>query len=528
MYWRRKTGRSNILSQNAMVATSQPLATQAGIEILHKGGNAIDAAIASAAVLDVVEPFSTGCGGDAFALLHLHGKDAPLGFNGSGRAGSLADLDELLSKGWTEMPLRGGPVVTVPGAMHLWCYLVEKYGNLEMKKVFEPAIEYARIGFPVSEIISQQWHIVKNVLRNEDAKRILTIDGNAPEIGARMKNPNLADTFEEVAREGVEAFYSGRIAKSVVDTVVNDDGFLTMEDLESHHTEETSAISTDYNGMSVYEHPPNGQGFAALIMLNIMESLGTGEYGALTHQRYHLMIEAKKLAYDDLHRHNADPEYYDIPMDDLLSKDYAISRSEKISLSSCINPSSLSMKQSTDTIYLATADAEGNAVSFINSLYMGFGSGLVAKGTGIKLQNRGNLFSLDINHPNCYAPGKRPFHTIIPGALYKENEFFGVFGIMGGPHQAEAHAQFVSNLVDYDMLPQEAMDHPRFTHNQNKNTVGLENGIHPYVQGQLRRLGHHFVHETMTGFGGGQVILRKKDSWIAGSDFRKDGQAAGF
>ena len=528
MFWRRTTGRSDIVAKDGMVATSQPLATQAGIKILREGGNAIDAAIAAAAVLDIVEPFSTGCGGDAFALVHKPGMTQPLSYNGSGKSGSLVTLDDLLAKGWTEMPLRGGPTVSVPGAMHLWGTLIKEHGRLELKEVLSPAISYAREGFPVSPIISEQWSYVPRVLRNDDAKRIYAPNGKVPKIGDIMKNPDLATTLTTVIQEGIDSFYSGKIAQSIVDTVQEDGGFLTLEDLEKHETKSTVPISTDYRGVEVFEHPPNGQGFAALIMLNIMEQFEISRYHSLSEERYHLMVEAKKLAYDDLHRHNADPDYYDVPMDDLLSKSYATSRSSLIDRNTVMDTATIAMKQGPDTIYLSTADAEGNAVSFINSLYMGIGSGLVAKGTGIKLQNRANMFSFDPEHPNSYAPRKRPFHTIIPGALYRDNEFYGIFGIMGGAHQSQAHAQFVSNLVDYHMSPQEAMDHPRFHHNQVPNTLALENGIPSDVQGCLRKQGHRLIHETMSGFGGGQVILRLDEVWIAGSDYRKDGQAAGF
>ncbi|MDF1539798.1 MAG: gamma-glutamyltransferase [Candidatus Thorarchaeota archaeon] len=528
MFWRRKTGRSDIVAKNGMVAASQPLATQAGIEILKKGGNAIDAAIATAATLDVVEPFSTGCGGDAFALIHKPGMKKPLSYNGSGRSGSLANLESLREKGWFEMPFRGGPTVSVPGAMHLWGTLLKEHGNLEMKDVLAPAIGYAQDGFPVSPILAQHWHYIPNVLRNDDARRIFHPNGMVPGIGAIVKNPELAEVFTEVSNNGIEHFYTGRIAESIVSTVQDDEGFLTLEDLEKHQTEKTKPISTDYRGVEVFEHPPNGQGFAALIMLNIMEEFALSELHPLAAERYHLMIEAKKLAYDDLHRHNADPAFYDVPIDELLSKEYAMSRSTLIDPNTSLDTHSLEMKQGPDTVYLCTADGEGNAVSFINSLYMGIGSGLVAKGTGIKLQNRASHFSLDPNHPNKYEPGKRPYHTIIPGALYRDGDLYGVFGIMGGAHQAQAHAQFVSNIVDCNMSPQEAMDHPRFNHDQVPNTVGLENAVPADVQGQLRMRGHKLVHETMSGFGGGQVILRLDDVWIAGSDYRKDGQAAGF
>ncbi|MHA2425786.1 MAG: gamma-glutamyltransferase [Candidatus Thorarchaeota archaeon] len=528
MLWKRSTGRSDVVAKDGMVATSQPLATQAGVQILRNGGNAIDAAVAAAAVLDIVEPFSTGCGGDAFTLIHKSGKTIPLSYNGSGKSGSLASIEDLIAKGWTEMPERGGPTVSVPGAMHLWDTIIKTHGNLELKEVLQPAIHYAKDGFPVSPIVSGHWSDIPSVLRNEDAKKIYNPNGLVPKVGDIMKNPDLATTFQTVAKEGVDAFYSGNIAKAIVETVEEDGGFLTLDDLANHKTTQTTPISTEYRGMEVFEHPPNGQGFAALIMLNIMEQFDFSKHDSLSPKRYHLMIEAKKLAYDDLHRHNADPDFYNVPMDDLLSKTYAISRSTLIDRNSVMDTSDIAMTQGPDTVYLCTVDGDGNAVSFINSLFMGIGSGLVAKGTGIKLQNRANLFSLDPEHPNCYAPRKRPFHTIIPGALYQDEEFYGVFGIMGGSHQSQAHAQLISNLVDYNMPPQEALDHPRFHHDQEPNTVALERSIPSDVHTMLRKQGHQLIHETMSGFGGGQLILRLDDTWIAGSDHRKDGQAAGF
>ena len=528
MSWHRTTGRSDAVAKDGMVATSQSLATQAGIEILQKGGNAIDAAVASAAVLDIVEPFSTGCGGDAFALIHLPGKQSPISINGSGRTGSLVTLDDLLEKQWTEIPLRGGPSVSVPGAMHMWSYVVEKYGALEFKEVLAPAINYARNGFPVSDIISQVWPLASSILVNDYAKKLYSLNGRAPMMGEIMKNKDLGDVLESVTKEGLQAFYSGKTAEAIVNLVQEYGGFLTLEDLESHKTEETIPISTSYRGMDVFEHPPNGQGFAALIMLNLMEQYEISSLSSVSAERYHTMIEAKKLAYADLHQHNTDPSFYDVPMEKLLSKEYATNRVKLINSSKAMKDYESGVPVSSDTIYLATADGEGRAVSFINSLYRGFGSGLVVPGTGIKLQNRGHLMSLDPHHPNKFAPKKLPFHTIIPGALYKDKEFVGVFGIMGGDHQAQAHAQFVSNLVDYEMGPQQAIDHPRFNHNHAENIVGLERGFPEEIRGRLGKMGHNLGEKPSPGFGGGQAILRLYDSWIAGSDFRKDGHAAGF
>jgi len=410
----------------------------------------------------------------------------------------------------------------------MWHYLVEKYGNLEFSEVLKPAIHYARNGFPVSAHTSRLWPSASSILINEYAKSLYSIDGRYPRVGEIMKNTDLADVFEKVGQEGVQAFYSGDIAKRIVATTNEFGGFLTLDDLESHRTIETKPISTSYRGVDVFEHPPNGQGFAALIMLNIMETFDSENFAENDATRYHLMIEAKKLAYADLHQHCADPDFYEVPIKDLLSKEYAKSRASLIKSNQTLNAYSSGMNIGRDTVYLATADGEGRAVSLINSLYRGFGSGLVVPGTGIKLQNRGNLFSLDPKHPNCYAPRKLPFHTIIPGALYKDNDFFGVFGIMGGSHQAQAHGQFISNLVDCEMDPQTALDHPRFDHNQEKDLVGLEVGFSSTIREGLRRMGHSLIDGPAIGFGCGQAILRLDDVWIAGSDYRKDGQAAGF
>ena len=530
MKWITRTGRSDVIAKGGMVASSQPLATQAGLDILRKGGNAVDAAVATVAVLDIVEPFSSGCGGDAFTLIHLSGQSRPLSYNGSGRSGSLVTLQDLLDKGLTEMPVRGGSPVTVPGALNLWSTVIEKHGALELKEILEPAIHYARNGFPVSPLIGQSWLNVLQVLQNEEARKVYTINGKAPDVGQTMKNKDLGDVFEKVGKEGPDVFYTGKIAESIVNTVQEHGGFLTLDDLESHRTEETEPVSVSYRGVDVYEHPPNGQGFAALSMLNIMESFDFSTFDPLSEERYHLMIEAKKLAYADLHQHCADPRFYEAPLEKLLSKSYAEERAKTIDSQLAMNDYSSGLSLGKDTVYLATADGEGGAVSFINSLYMGIGSGLVAPGTGIKLQNRGHLFSLDPEHPNCYAPKKLPFHTIIPGALYKNEDLLGVFGIMGGAHQAQAHAQFVSNLIDYEMTPQEAMDYPRFNHDHKTNTVGLEMGIPLLVEDELRKRGHQVKHNNAVKyFGGGQVILRlNEDTWIAGSDHRKDGNAAGI
>ncbi|MHA2021709.1 MAG: gamma-glutamyltransferase family protein, partial [Candidatus Thorarchaeota archaeon] len=390
------------------------------------------------------------------------------------------------------------------------------------------AIHYAREGFPVSPIIARAWASIMDRLQNDAARDIFLPNGQAPLVGDTMKNRDLAAVFERLSKQGVDAFYKGDIAEAIVNTVQKHGGFLTVDDMKSHGSLETDPISTDYRGLRVYEHPPNGQGFAALEMLNLMEEHTISDYDSWAVERIHIMIEAKKLAYADLHQHCADPEFYKVPIPQILSKEYSRNRAKLIKMDEASKSFSSGIPLGQDTVYLSTADGDGRAVSFINSLYFGFGSGLVVPGTGIKLQNRGNLFSLNPDHPNRYEPGKLPFHTIIPGALYEEDSFHGVFGIMGGAHQAQAHAQFVSNIVDYSMSPQQAIDHPRFNHNQGPNTVAIEAGVPQTVQIELLRMGHTIMESPMSTFGGGQAILRDGSGWIAGSDHRKDGMASGF
>jgi gamma-glutamyltranspeptidase/glutathione hydrolase len=426
------------------------------------------------------------------------------------------------------MPTRGGAPVTVPGAMHLWHTLVKQLGQLEFKDVLAPAIHYAREGFPVSPRVSSAWKDAVFYLRNKEALAIFAPNGVGPEAGQVMYNKDLAKTLDTVGSEGIEAFYGGAIAEAAAETIQSHGGFVSVDDMKSHATRETVPVESSYRGVRVFEHPPNSQGFAAQLMLNIMATFDMSQLTSLDAERYHIMIEAKKLAYADLELHNADPDFYRAPIDKLLSNEYAKRRAGLVDLKKAMDVPESGINKVSDTVYLATADGEGRAVSFINSLYMSFGSGLVVPGWGIKLQNRGALFSLDQSHPNCYWPGKLPFHTLCPGAIYDDEGLLGVFGIMGGDHQAEAHAQYVSNVIDYHMFPQEAIDHPRFHHDQHSNTVSLEPGMAPAAMKDLHKRGHSLVQDSTSEFGGGQAIVRSHDVWIAGSDRRKDGQASGY
>jgi gamma-glutamyltranspeptidase/glutathione hydrolase len=421
MWVSRKTSRSIITCTNGAVATSQPLAAQAGISILQKGGNAIDAAIATAAAIAVVEPMSTGLGGDAFALVAPEGNANRIAaLNASGRSGSKMTLDTLQERGIHELPLLGGIPITVPGALDGWCQLLDRFGTMELSEVLDPAISYAEEGFPVSEIIAYYWNAaVAKLERTPEAAATFLVGGKAPSFGEIFKQPNMAGTLKIIAKEGPEAFYQGAISEKIATTVKKYEGFIEEEDLASQLGGATweKPISTEYRDHRIFECGPNGQGIAALIGLNILENFELNEWGSFEH--LHAQIEAVKLSYADLHSYIADPSVVPVPTNGLLAKDYAKSRSNLISFDRSLETPSAGVPAfGEDTIYLAAVDRDLNAVSFINSLFYGFGSGIVAADTGIALQNRGALFSLNPNHPNVVAPDKRPFHTIIHGMSF--------------------------------------------------------------------------------------------------------------
>lgn len=524
-----KTARSMVIAHNGMVATSQPLAAMAGLRILLQGGNAFDAAVATAAALNVVEPMSTGIGGDMFALAWVEKDKKLVGLNGSGRAGRKASLDYFKQRGLEEIPIQGPLPVTVPGALHGWCTLLEKYGTMSLEQVLAPAIEYAEQGFPVSEIIATSWESAAHSLKDSPnwANNYL-IDGRAPQIGEIFKQRALAETFKKLVAGGKDVFYKGEIAKKIADFIQEQGGPLTLKDLADHTSTWVEPISTTYKGYEIYELPPNGQGIAVLEMLNILEGYDLKSLGHNSADYLHLLIEAKKLAFADLNRFVADPAFSKMPLETMISKEYASQLRKLININRAAREVKTPlMQEEGDTIYLTVVDKDRNCVSFINSLYDHFGSGLVVPGTGICLQNRGALFSLDPQHPNCIAPGKRPFHTIIPAMVLKDGKPFLCFGVMGGAMQPQGHLQVLLNIIEFGMNVEEAGEAPRFRHLD--EGVALESKIDGLTRYQLMSKGHRIIW-TVGAFGGYQGILIDPKSGVlyGGSDIRKDGCAVGW
>jgi gamma-glutamyltranspeptidase/glutathione hydrolase len=524
-----KSTRSMVIAQNGMVATSQPLAAMAGLRILLQGGNAFDAAVATAAALNVVEPMSTGIGGDMFALAWVEKDKKLVGLNGSGRAGRKATLDYFKQRGLEEIPIEGPLSVTVPGTLHGWCTLLEKYGTMSLQQVLAPAIEYAEQGFPVSEIIATSWESAAHSLKDSPnwANNYL-INGRAPQTGDIFKQRALAETFKKVAAGGKDVFYKGEIAKKIADFIQEQDGLLTLKDLADHTSTWVEPISTTYKGYEIYELPPNGQGIAVLEMLNILEGYDLKSLGHNSADYLHLLIEAKKLAFADLQRFVADPAFSKMPLETMISKEYASQLRKLINIDRAAREVKTPlMREEGDTIYLTVVDKDRNCVSFINSLYDHFGSGLVVPGTGICLQNRGALFSLDPQHPNCIAPGKRPFHTIIPAMVLKDGKPFLCFGVMGGAMQPQGHLQVLLNIIEFGMNVEEAGEAPRFRHLD--GGVALESKINALTRYQLMSKGHRIIW-TVGAFGGYQGILIDPKSGVlyGGSDIRKDGCAVGW
>jgi gamma-glutamyltranspeptidase / glutathione hydrolase len=525
--------RSMVLGRGGMVCTSQPLAAVAGAQVLREGGNAVDAAVCAAAVLGVVEPYSTGIGGDCFLLLWNTAEQRLYGLNGSGRAPAAASIDALRERGMNEMPMLGILAVTVPGAVDAWCTAVERFGSRPLRRLLEPAIAYARDGFPVSEIIAEEWGYTIGLLQNDEAKRTFTIDGRAPRLGESVGLPGMARSLDAIAAGGRDVFYRGELAEQIVACSERHGGWLARQDLESHRSTWVEPIATDYRGHRVCEIPPNGQGLAALIGLNILECFDVAA-DPLSADALHWRIEAVKLAYADRRRYVADPEHARVPVAELLSKDYAQGRAALLRRDKALKSAGAGgFVGGSDTVYLTAADRDGNVVSLINSLFFAFGSGIVAGETGIALQNRGHGFSADPAHPNRLAPGKRPFHTIIPGMLLRDGKPLVSFGVMGGDMQAQGHVQVVSNLVDFGCNIQEAIDLPRF-HYLESDRVSLERELHESAGGDLSRRGHAVEDPGAAlargGFGGGQGIMidPANGAYWGGSDKRKDGCAVGF
>ena len=519
-------GRSTVFGSKGAVACEHPLAALTGIRTLENGGNAADACVAMAASMTVLAPMMTGMGGDAFLLFYEAETGHVRGVNGSGRASRSVAIEKLRSRGVKEMPERGALTVTVPGAVRLWEDAANTLGDLPLARLLEPAWELAEEGYPVSELVARYWEVSEALLLGDEAARATFLpEGRAPTPGERFYQEDLARTLAAVAENGADAFYTGEIARSIARSVREAGGYLDEEDLAAHETLWVEPVHTDYRGIRVYEIPPPGQGIAALQMLNLLEGFDLASLEALGAERIHLEAEAKKLAFRDLHEKVGDPEFEEIPIEELLSKDYATHLRENISPTRAAG-SAPEPALGNDTAYLCAVDAEGNACSFINSLYKWFGSGIVAPGTGVCLQNRGHSFRLDEGHPNALAPGKRPLHTIIPGLATRDGALWAVFGVMGGSMQPQGHTQLLANLIDFDMSPQEAVDHPRHRHEGDRLLV--EGRVPETEVEKLRALGHRVEvgEDYAIPTGGAQLICVLENGVRAcGSDPRKDGCA---
>jgi gamma-glutamyltranspeptidase/glutathione hydrolase len=535
--------RSVVIAPHGMVATSHPLATQIGLDILKQGGSAVDAAIAANASLGLMEPTGNGMGGDLFAIVWDAGSKSLHGLNASGRSPKSLSLEWFRENGFEKIPAYGPLPVSVPGAVDGWFELHGRFGKLPMIKLLQPTIDYARNGHPVHETIQLYWDIEAGRLSKYPGYvEQMTIDGRAPRIGEMWQNPNLANTLERIANDGRDVFYKGDIARVIGSYMQENEGFLSYEDMAAHHSEWVEPQSVNYRGYDIWELPPNGQGIAALQMLNLMEPYDIAAMGFGSADYVHLFIEAKKIAYEDRARFYADPDFNDIPVSELLSKDYANERGKLMDMKKAADeyphgdPCAL---RGGDTIYLSTADAGGNMVSLIQSNYHGMGSGMTPPGLGFILQNRGELFNLQPGHANSFEPGKRPFHTIIPAFITRDGKPWISFGLMGGGMQPQGHVQIVINLLDFGMNLQEAGDAPRIHHigssqptgevMEDGGIVNLETGFDYEVIRDLMLRGHtvQFAHGP---YGGYQAIMRDPESGVyyGASESRKDGQAAGY
>ena len=526
----RTQGRSVVMSRGGIVAAESPLAAQAGASILARGGNAVDAAVATNAVMGVVAPMMNGIGGDLFAIVYDAKTGKLYGLNASGWAPSGLTIEFLKSRGIDKMPQTGIQTVTVPGAVEGWSKLLERFGRKKFAEVLAPAIHYAADGFPVPERTAVDWDVA--AIRNDaSASDTYLPGGRAPHAGDVFRNRDLASSLEKIASGGRDAFYKGEIARAIVETEKHYGGAMTLEDLAEFSAEWVEPISTAYRDWTVYEIPPNGQGIAALEMLNLMERFPLAQFGPGTADSLHVMIEAKKLAYADLLRYIGDPKFSQIPVSGLLSKSYASGRAAEIdpAHANCAAKAGNPPVSGGDTTYLAVVDAEGNMVSLIQSNYAGFGSGIVAHGTGFALQNRGGLFTLDPDSPNALAGRKRPLHTIIPGFMARGEERIA-FGIMGGFNQAQAHAQFVADIADYGMNIQAALEAPRFTkYTFDGCDLEMEDRVAEAEREKLAARGHKIEvrHGYSSYFGGGQAVRRDFNTGVnfGASDPRKDGEA---
>ena len=536
-------GRSPIYAPNGVAATSQPLATSAALDVLQHGGNAIDAAVTAAAVLSVVEPMMTGIGGDMFALFWSAKEKRLIALNASGRAGALMTREELLRRGRTTNIPRGIETVTVPGALAGWQTLLDKYGTITLAQAVAPAIRYADDGFVVTPVIAGDWSGQTNLLRRDPGARATFLrDSMPPKAGDWFTNPDYARTLRQVAAEGPAALYGGSLGQRIVDRVKELGGFITMDDLRKNAPTWVTPISVDFKGYRVWELPPNNQGIAVLEMLKILEPYDLKSLGHNSAPYLHLLIEAKKLAYADLARYAGDADFLTLSPQTILSEPFIAERRSHIDRTKAMSrPDPGPERVASETVYLTVADKDGNMVSFINSLFDEFGSGVVVPGTGFALHDRGAGFTLAPGLPNTVAPGKRPFHTLIPGfvtippstdprqsrgAESREQPYMS-FGLMGGSMQAQGHVQFLLNHFVFGLNVQEAMDAGRFRHMDSTRVI-VEQVIPDSVQNGLRALGHRVSVARPSQFGGSQAIIKLTRGFVAGSDPRKDGHAAGY
>jgi len=526
-------GRSTVYAPNGAVATSQPLASAAGLEVLRQGGNAIDAAVSAAAVLSVTEPHMTGIGGDMFAIVWLAREQKLVALNASGRAGSLMTRETLQARGFRAGSQQGVMSVTVPGALAGWDMLVRTHGKRTLAQALQPAIAYARDGFPVSPIIAAQWANETAFLQRDSAAAATFLrGGHAPKAGEWFQNPDHARTLQEIAKNGIGTFYGGALGARIVARLSALNGFVTLDDLKKNAPTWVTPISVPFRGYRVWELPPNNQGIAALEMLRILETYDLKSMGHNSPTYLHHLIEAKKLAYADLDRFVGDADHLDMPAEQLLTDEFIAERRSHMNPTRAqerVDPGPARTKS--ETVYLTVADAEGNMVSFINSNYDYFGSGIVVPGTGFVLHNRGAGFTLTPGLPNTVAPGKRPFHTLIPAFVTQtvngREQAYMSFGLMGGGVQAQGHVQFLLNYFVFGMDLQAAIDAPRFRHYDGLR-VALEAPVTDSVRKALEALGHVLIDQPPVAFGGAQAIVRLPKGFAAASDPRKDGMAVGY
>ena len=532
--------RSEVIAQNGMVATSHPLASQIGIDILKGGGNAIDAAIAANAALGLMEPTGNGIGGDLFAIIWIEKEKKLYGLNASGRSPENLTLEYFKENNFKSIPAYGPLPVSVPGCVDGWFQLHNKFGKIKMRDILNPTIKYAEDGFPVTELVSYYMDVASDNFKDyPNFKETYFIDDSTPKKGQVFKNPDLANTLRTIVKSGKKGFYEGEIAHRIANFVQDQGGFLSYDDLKNHKSEWIEPVSTNYRGFDVWELPPNGQGIAALQILNLLEGYDIRSMGFGSADYIHHFVEAKKIAFADRAKYYADMDFNEIPVKYLISKEYADIRRKEINSENSASTVSPGNIENGDTIYLTTADSEGNMVSLIQSNYRGMGSGMVPKGLGFMLQDRGELFSLDENHFNVYAPKKRPFHTIIPAFITKDGNPFISFGLMGGAMQPQGHAQIVINIIDFDMNLQEAGDAPRIRHQSNQQPTGgemtdggelaLEKGFDYKQIRELMKKGHSVIYD-LGSFGGYQAIMIDyiNKVYFGASESRKDGSAIGY